>query len=377
MTENIHKDPLSLNEIPAHLHKFFDPATPVPMRSMAAKAALPITGIDLVYVLYQLQFDSQEEVRSAAKQSFAHIPPDLLNPILSTQLPACVLHELAMAYIDDDDVIEKILLNHATHDLSVRDLAVKANVKITERIANLHVRLLRCPEIIEKLYLNPNTRMALVDKILELAKLNNVKLPNLSAVQDAMHDDAYQNNPEVSNEDFEAILHSAASAKDIEDKQEDLDTLVDNEREATTEEEKSRLSKWQKISKMSAPQKVRLATLGGREERTILLRDSQKIVYMAAIQSPRLTLSEINGIASSKAISNEIISYIASRKEWTRYYPIVLALVNNPKCPTADAISFLKTIRQNDLKVIQRSKSVSSQVARQAQFLYRQKSEGR
>ncbi|MFA5624239.1 MAG: hypothetical protein WC966_04155 [Bradymonadales bacterium] len=377
MSEKITRDPLPLDAIAAHLHKYIDVSTPLPMRQMAAKAALPMQASDLVYVLYQLQFDTDEEVRAAAHDSLKSLPADVVKPVLQEDLPAVLLHELAVLYSDKMELIEILINNAACHDITIRDIAAKANAEIAERIANQHVRLLRYPEIIEKLYMNPNTRMVQVDKILELAKLNNVKLPNLSAVQEAAQDTAYKADARVSDEEFEAILHDAAHAKEIEDKQDELDALVDNERDARDEEESRRLSKWQMISKMSPPQKVRLATLGGREERTLLLRDSQKIVYMAAIQSPRLSLSEVNGIASSKAVSNEIIAYIAGRKEWTRYYPVVLALVNNPKCPVADALGFLKTIRPNDLKAIQRSKSVSSQVARQAQLLYRQKSAGR
>ena len=41
--------------------------------------------------------------------------------------------------------------------------------------------------------------------------------------------------------------------------------------------------------KMSVSEKIKLATLGNKEARTILLRDANKLVCMAAATSPRIT----------------------------------------------------------------------------------------
>ena len=124
---------------------------------------------------------------------------------------------------------------------------------------------------------------------------------------------------------------------------------------------------------MNAPQRIKLAVTGSREDRTILLRDSRRVVYMAVIKSPKLSIAEVGMIASSKTAPDEMVSYIAGRRDWIRYYPIVVSLVNNPKCPLADALVFLKQLRVNDLKLLQKSKSISATLARSAQMLYRQK----
>ena len=74
---------------------------------------------------------------------------------------------------------------------------------------------------------------------------------------------------------------------------------------------------------------------------------------------------------------DEIIGYIAQRRDWIRYYPIVVALVNNPKCPLSESVGMMRQLRLNDLKNLQRSKSIPAHLARQAQMLYRQKMEHR
>ena len=128
---------------------------------------------------------------------------------------------------------------------------------------------------------------------------------------------------------------------------------------------------------MNAPQRIRLAAVGTREDRTILIRDARRVVYMAVITSPKMSIGEVSSLAASKNMPDEVIGYIANRRDWVRYYPIVVALVNNPKCPLADALGFMKSLRVNDLKLLQKSKNVSATIARQAQMLYRQKSSGK
>jgi len=91
--------------------------------------------------------------------------------------------------------------------------------------------------------------------------------------------------------------------------------------------------KKQKISDLSPAGKIRLATLGNAFARAVLIRDTNKLVSMAAIRSPAVTDMEVMRYASNRGLDDEIIRFIANRRQWVRLNSVKLALCNNPKCP--------------------------------------------
>lgn len=105
-------------------------------------------------------------------------------------------------------------------------------------------------------------------------------------------------------------------------------------------------------------EKIRLATLGNAYCRQNLLRDSNRMVAMAVIRSPQITDGEIAKAAGNRALSEEVIRYIANRKEMVKQYAVKLALVGNAKCPLAVALRLLSTLNAEDVKQIARSKNV-------------------
>ncbi len=379
MLESLKLAPLSMDLIPLMAQKPLAPEAPKPLKMMAAKGALPIPPDALIFVWYQLSFDADPEIQETVKETVRTFDPALVVDLIQKDLPEHVIDWVAKV-TDDEAVLEKIVLNNKTHDATIMDLAATASKNILEIISNNHVRLLRSPEIIEKIYNNPSTRMAIVDKLLNLAKEHNVDVPGLKTVQDAMNTgDVKDDKPGLSDEEFEQVLKASCMQSEAEKPQglenlREAKSIEDQQASETAEETQKRLSRSQLIEKMNAPQRIRLALMGSREDRTILLRDSRRVVYMNVIKSPKMSLGEVSSIAASKSMPDEVISYIATRRDWVRYYPIVVALVNNPKCPLSESLGFMKQLRVNDLKALQKSKSIPAQLARQAQMLFKQKS---
>ena len=377
MLESLKNLPFSIDALPAAVQKPASPDTPKPLKMMAANGALPIPPDALLYLWYQLSFDPDEEIKAAVKNSVCTFDPALIVELAQKEQPVCILDWLSKT-TNDFNVMEQIALNPVTHDATIMDMAGFAPNHITEIISNNHVRILRSPEIIEKLYNNPSTRMATIDKLLALAKEHQIELPNLKAVQEAMTDDIRDDKPGLSDEEFEDAMRASVKESEAEkpggvENLREIKSLEEAEASETSEQKTKRLTKAQLIERMNAPQRIRLALMGSREDRNILLRDTRRVVYMSVIKSPKLTLSEVNSIAASKSMPDEMISYVAQRRDWVRYYPVVVALVNNPKCPLADSVAFLKQLRPNDLKNLQKSKSVPAQLTRQAQMMLRQK----
>jgi hypothetical protein len=118
--------------------------------------------------------------------------------------------------------------------------------------------------------------------------------------------------------------------------------------------------------KMSVAEKIKLATLGNREARTILVRDANKLVSLAAAQSPRITDGEILSLAHSKTASAEILRYIYENRDFLKTYAIRVALVRNPKVPLPTALKFLPTLQDRDIKELARDRNVPATVQAQA-----------
>ena len=381
MLESLKNQPLSMDAIPAAAQKPLQPETPKPLKLMAAKGALPLPPETLILVWYQLSFETDPDITAAVAETVASFDAGILANLAAHDFPESVLDWLAKS-TTDETVLEKIILNPKTHDATLMDLAAIASRNTVDLIAENQVRILRSPEIIEKIYLNPAARMATVDKLIALAREHQIEFASLKALQEAMQTkDFVDDKPGLSDEEFEAVLaqsskESAAEKTDSDENLRDLKPIEDTTEEST-EEAQHRLTRSQIIDRMNAPQRVRLALMGSREDRSILLRDTRRIVYMSVIKSPKMSLGEVGSIASSKSMPDEIIGYIAQRRDWIRYYPIVVALVNNPKCPLSESVGMMRQLRLNDLKNLQRSKSIPAQLARQAQMLYRQKLEQR
>ena len=126
-------------------------------------------------------------------------------------------------------------------------------------------------------------------------------------------------------------------------------------------------SLFQKIQTMTVSEKLDLARKASKEARSILLRDSNKLVQLAVVNSPKITESEIIGIASNRQVSEDVLKEIAMNREWLRNYQVRLALVNNPKTPLSIALAQVSYLNQRDLGLLAKSKGVPRPIVIAAQ----------
>lgn len=122
----------------------------------------------------------------------------------------------------------------------------------------------------------------------------------------------------------------------------------------------------QMVMRMSVPEKIRLAMLGNREARKMLIRERNKVVATAVLRSPKLTASEIVRFAQERGTPEDVILTICKRRTWLKNYQIKLALVTNPKTPLPKAIQLLAHLHDKDLQSLTRNKNVSAAVSQNA-----------
>ena len=137
-----------------------------------------------------------------------------------------------------------------------------------------------------------------------------------------------------------------------------------------TSEERA-LTILQRIQKLSVSERIHLALRGGKEIRSILLRDSNKEVSLTVLGNPKITDNEIEVIAKSRSIHDEALRKITKKREWMKNYNIVYALVTNPKTPPGIALPLVTELKTKDLGILERNKNVSEGIRSTAKKLLR------
>ncbi len=120
------------------------------------------------------------------------------------------------------------------------------------------------------------------------------------------------------------------------------------------------------LDQKNETQKAILAIKGGREERTILIRDTNRLVALAVMKNPRMPEGEVEAIAGMRNVREEVLRTIGATREWTKNYAVALALVRNPRTPPGISTNFITRLNNKDLKFLSKDKNVPEIVRRMA-----------
>ncbi|WP_242341091.1 MULTISPECIES: hypothetical protein [Anaeromyxobacter] len=367
--------PLPLDTLPKPLQKHADEKAPAALRTMGAKGLVPaVAPGDLVTLLWFLSFDGDATVAATAQKTAEGLPDKLWGVALRAEgVPGQVLDWLADRLAGKDAALELVLLNPATPDATVARLAASVSQRLVDIVRQNELRLLRCDEIIRALCRNPSALASTVDGACDFCVRNGLTLldvPQLVAAHVRIH------GVDPSARAPEPVETAAALMRDYgaELAQEQGAAAAAQ----TAEDEKKKLNITQRVMRMSVAEKIKLATLGNKEARTLLLRDSNKLVSMAAATSPRITDGEILGLANSRTVSSDVLRYIYSNREFTRTYAIKISLVKNPKVPLPTALKMMYTLQEKDIKELARDRNVPQTIQAQAKsFLMKKEAAAR
>lgn len=343
---------------------------PGPGRMMASRGLIPLPPADQVSVLYQLAIDADQNLSNAARATAMGLPDKLLAGALADPaVDVRVLDLFAQLVGDRASVFEALVVNGTVADTTIAYLAENGGPNEVDRIATNEQRLLRHPAIIAAMYQNKDARMSTVDRVVELAVRNHVRVPGLAAWDEIAR--ALQGAPPSTAESdalFAAAAEAATAVADDPLVKGDADQVLP-EQEGDAAEEKKAMP----IDRLTVPQKIRLATLGNGVARGTLIRDPLKIVAMAAIKSPGVTEFEAARYASNHSLCEDVIRFIANKREWTKLYGIKYSVCRNPKTPIPDAMRLLPFLRDRDLAQLMKSRGVPSAVTAQARKLMAQR----
>jgi hypothetical protein len=356
--------PLDPSTLAAPVQKML--GAPPKMQEMAARGIAPgIRPGDLVVLLVALAQSANEAAKTAAQKTLDALPEPVLTGALGGDLHPHAIDALATRYHARVEVLEKLLSNPAIHDETIEAVCRVASEQAAELLATNEERLLRHPRFIELLYLNKNTRMSTADRMVELAVRNNVEV-NLPAWKEAaalIKDELIMDASEEASPDdllFRETLDIGDQLR-AEGRSEDDDTHDALEDGQEIVKEKF-IPLHRRIAAMTNSQKVRAAMVGDHEEIMLLVRDSNRMVAMAAAKSPQLSEADAEKIASNRSVASDVLGIVGHNPEFLKRYTIKKALVDNPKTPVMVSMNLIKHLREADLRLLEKSKNVSGPV---------------
>jgi len=136
-----------------------------------------------------------------------------------------------------------------------------------------------------------------------------------------------------------------------------------------------RVTLLQRLAKMNVSQRVQFAIKGGSEARRTLIRDSNKVVQRAVLQSPRLTDQEVEAFAAMSSLTDEILRLIANNRNFRKNYTVVRNLMSNAKTPLDVSLHMLPILNAIDLKRLTTNKNVPETLRTTAHKLMRTRTE--
>ncbi len=366
--------PLTAERLPPQFRRHVDPASPAPIRGMAARGLVPLNPSDMAHCLAMLTFDADPKISASARESISRLPGKILSVALrDDSLNPRVLDVLCENLNPDSPDMEALILNPSVHDLTLASLVARTRTeKFIEIIAGNQLRLLREEKLLRALLSNPKLPRAVSDSVCDFAVRSGVVLYDLTQFE-AAYQRVY-NKPLPRPDSAEAAAVKGESAEDL---MKELDALVEEEAKEAAQgpaktgrpkptgdrdENGKRLSLTQRILNMSMSERIKLASVGSMEARTILLRDPNRMIQSAVINSPKISDNEVLSLAQSKNTGDEVLRTIMNKREWTRQYQVRMALIRNPKTPAQTTIRFLGTLRESDLKKLAKDKNVPSAV---------------
>jgi regulator of extracellular matrix RemA (YlzA/DUF370 family) len=372
---------------------------PATARLAAARGLLPLPQADLLEALVHLSADIDPNVAAAAQGTLAQQQPnDLLNVAKSAGAAPAVLGYLASVPQSGRELQEAVATNQNTPDDAIALLArISNNGSLLELITINQQRLIRTPEIMDSILLNPartpeaerrvtETRREFFEKERgarqiagELRARGNsaaaefFENADLTPVSGTMSiDDAWviAQHIEVSDDDIDDSWLARELIEEMlvespEQTAANAQAVINAER-MEGEVSPERISLIRRIMFMTVKDRVKLALKGDREARGILIRDSNKVVATGVMHNPRISEQEVENIAAMRTVSDEVLRLIGLNRAWARSYPIIHNLARNPRTPMATAVQILPRIRTKDLKSISQNRNVSEAVRRQA-----------
>ncbi len=316
---------------------------------LAAGGLLPLPPEQLLPLQVTLARGADAEIAERAAASLRTIDPRVASPFLAQDAgPA----ELAFFAAENTHpvVLETILRRRDVPRQLLVDLARRLSPDLQEMLLLRQDAIVEEPAILDALEANRQISQYTQRRVREYREH---LLPQRSAAARAAFAEAEER---LSDEELSVAIAAVRR--------------LPAEGEA---EEHTGLSEGQ-IRMLSVPQRLRLTRGASRSMKQILLRDPNSQVAVAVLHHNNFSEQEMEQIARSRQVPEEVLLDVSKRREWVARYGICRSLVGNPKTPVAISVRLLPRISVRDLKLISRDRNLADAVRSSAARLYTIKS---
>ncbi len=305
---------------------------------LAASGLLPLPPEQLIPLQVMLARGAEADLAAAAEASLRSLEPRIAAAFLEEAADAESLAWFAER-AEDVQLLEALLRRRDVPRPVLAALGRRLPADLQETLLLRQDAIVEHPAILEALAENPRLTAYAKRRI---AEYREHLLPRAAAAPAAAPDAGAAAAPAPEEEEQEEREFSGAAAGP-------------NEFE---------------IRAMTVPQRMRLARGANRALRNILLRDPHALVALAVLEHTNITDQEIEQIANSRTVVSEVLAEIAGKREWVAKYPIMKALVANPRTPVGVALKFVGRLTVRDLRDLSRSKNTAGAVRSSALRLY-------
>lgn len=323
---------------------------PPALRRAVAGGSIPIaveTLLEAQAALYYRERDDPEsEEAELARRSLLDTSPDVLSSAFEAA-SAPRLAEFCLRLHSDTDLRIRALRHRALEPWILAEVAETVGPHLQRALVQRQDAMQSEPQILKRLRANPDLDPEVARRVDELEKL--------AATRRAARE----------REGEEEI--AAASEEEAEA---EIEEVRDQEPQKGEVDDQTLLSEGQ-VRLLSPQVKMRLCSGAGTRLRNFLVRDTNPVIAKAALKMSAFTASEIERIARSRMVQEEVLEMIANDRNWARKYPVKRALVSNPKTPVGIALRMLPGVAPRDLKNLRLDRNISDAVRSRARQLYR------
>ncbi|HYG65276.1 MAG TPA: hypothetical protein VEL74_22030 [Thermoanaerobaculia bacterium] len=318
------------------------------LQVMAASGLLPLPPEEIIPLQVELAGGTDFELALRAKESLRSVDPRVAVPYLAKTAGEEVLFFFALE-ATQHPVIEALLRRRDVPRQALEVLAKRVPPDLQEILILRQDAIVESPAILDALEENPELSAYTQRRISEYRQhlLPRERTPAGPAPVHAPG--------EIEECDDATLAREIAAVRS---------KPVDGE-----VEERTGLSEGQ-IRMLPVPARLKLARGAPRLLRSMLMRDSNVQVALAVLRHNTLSDQEVEMVASSRAVVEDVLIEVSKRREWVGKYNIAKALVQNPRCPLPTALRLLSRMSVRDLREIARDRNVPDAVRSTALRLY-------
>jgi len=346
------------------VQKYLDQQLPEPMANALVSGSLPVPPLDLLTAL-AYAFFRETPLASKAMETVQSMPESLLaNTIIGPVEPPDILG-LILVNRQEPDLLEAALLHENLTAEWMERVIPHLPGSVLEICLNNQVMWMERPVILDLLEFHPAAEYQIKRRVNEF-RFDVLRLIPEEVVQERL---AIIDDVEAGRLDKAwTELPIPAEHPELEEGQEDEHVLRERLSKPILDEDGNEisLSLTQRVMRLRTNQKIMLALKGGKEERVLLIRESNRLIQVNVIRNGRITEGEVAYIAQMRTVNAEVLRIISQNRDWMKKYAITKNIVQNPRTPLPIAMNLLKRIHEFDLKLMATDRNLAELLRREA-----------